>query len=985
MFGKINAFWNTWEKNERSIFTMLLFLFFILLIVMGVYVFNGIHQPIEAMPLSKTESMEVSYRDLLDPVVNIPVKAYNYIVTQTAIGSAYKIQVGLSRVLLVVQLLLISLLLAAATYISRFWFMLSVAAVVFWFIGMQFDQLAVFGLESRIYTFSSIGLSVLLLYYLQAFRQDMALPWRTLCIVVVLGAIFAIAAYDSEKPAALFFLTNNMQVLPIIVTVLLAFNVGYELIFWLLYLLTKSKTVEKGHSNSMHLLVMGGIYVIYVSLTYMYRNGYIHWELIYFNEFLIFTIVSVLGIWGIQRRQVLFENQLESKAITGVLYLSMASLSVTAIIWVFATGNDPLMETFEDLISITQIAFGGMFLIYVLYNFYKPIQEGLQVHKIVFKPNKLPFFSFRFAGLIVFIAIFLRASMFPYYQAIAGYYNGLADYYRYTNHPELTRLFYRMSLGYAQNNQKANYSLGLQYMLNENDHIEGIYYFRKAKSKQASPFTYLNLAYARNKSEQIFDALFETQEGLEKFPDDGYLLNNMGYMYDKVNKRDSAYYFYDKAWNTIAGHLAAVNTLGFFTKYNYDIDTDSLLTRVWPQNAEAETNLLALANKHQIKLSKEIIDYPLDSNLSYTDFAYLHNLGVYGAMTYSGQWIEKTRSYLDKMDISPFKEPLKLNLAHQYNAAGKITQAYTLLFDLQQNDAYRAGDYHYINALFAYEQKAYDLAIEHAKEAIYFKNRAANTVLIFSHIRKGELTLAKNALLDDLYAQSIDEEAIADDPLYRLLVSNEATNAAFGYLSFLLGGKQQIPEIIRGTSFEKYAMYDLFYDALLKEKTEEAGQYLEKMKQLPALEMLDEKATILLALVAETDAAHKSSLPDYPFAWRSLSEAMQTKDLNIMKAVSKDNPFFSPLVIYTTQKMYQNGAEEEAHEFLVEAIRLHQEHPPLMKAYILMCIQMNLNTYAEDMMIRLYRLIPESEFDEFEEKYTYMRDEMKQKHEHWEN
>jgi len=85
---------------------------------------------------------------------------------------------------------------------------------------------------------------------------------------------------------------------------------------------------------------------------------------------------------------------------------------------------------------------------------------NLQVHKVLYKPTVMPYFTFRFAGLITTFAFFAYSNWkVSVNQAYAGYYNAMGDFHLSQDSVSLAEGYYQRSVFLATRNYHAHYGL----------------------------------------------------------------------------------------------------------------------------------------------------------------------------------------------------------------------------------------------------------------------------------------------------------------------------------------------------------------------------------------------------------------------------------------------------------------------------------------------------------------------------------------------
>ncbi len=89
------------------------------------------------------------------------------------------------------------------------------------------------------------------------------------------------------------------------------------------------------------------------------------------------------------------------KPIGGLMYLAFALISFSTMAYALSSANDPLVEIFEDIIFYGHMAYGAMFLLYIIAIFFSTLIQNYQVSKIVYKPEYYPYYIYRMMGMII--------------------------------------------------------------------------------------------------------------------------------------------------------------------------------------------------------------------------------------------------------------------------------------------------------------------------------------------------------------------------------------------------------------------------------------------------------------------------------------------------------------------------------------------------------------------------------------------------------
>jgi Flp pilus assembly protein TadD len=428
----------------------------------------------------------------------------------------------------------------------------------------------------------------------------------------------------------------------------------------------------------------------------------------------------IIGVWGFKQRQDLYSEIFPFKPVGFLLYLGFCTITLTLTAYVFSMGNDPISETLEDGIIYSQLGFGVLFFVYTLSNFSMLIQKNYKVAKIVYQSRVFPFFVFRIGGVLIFGYIFYSSGYFPYYQALAGYYNGVGDVYLIDGNYGLAEQYYNEASLYEFQNHRSNYGKAT-LARKESDRIDEFYFFENSLLKRPTEFAYVNLANAYQKNNQYFDGLFKLKEGGQVFPSSGHILNNLGYIYSRTDLTDSAFFFFNSAYyNSWQRSIPASNILALLSKSGISISTDSLeehykkyKTRNWIAN-----NLASRERNNETNYPQYNFEFrPLSGN---DDFALYYNAGLSKIKTSDTTYFKKLTAMTDTSGSNFYYARARMLLSLNEFFNHKVRRSFEGLDLLATSIQNNAG----INMLLGYlsmDRGAFSKAIEYF-DRIFIRN-----------------------------------------------------------------------------------------------------------------------------------------------------------------------------------------------------------------------------------------------------------------------
>lgn len=996
--AKLN-FWKDWKLRYRGIYQVLLIIF---LFSVAYSFYNQSNRNDLSAPMDvvrKTQSIELSLQNVQDFVFELPVPARNYVIFQgyLALGSGFELS-G-TYLLIAIIFCCFSILMTASTYLSRWWFIIFQSVFVIWLITLKLPYLEILGIDNQTFTFIFVGLILAVGYYFHAFKEHAGLFQRWMAFTLILIALIVLVVLGSSVQAPVVFMAHHGIIVPIILSIIFIFNVAYEIILHVLYILASKKNSD-GSSNLVHFIVLCMLYLVYVGLTFAKNDSLIDWNIVYINEFVLLGISAILGIWGYRKRSELIGNQLSFRPLGGYVYLVLGILTFSVLAWVFKNGNDPLMDTFEDMIIFSHLGFGVLFFVYVLYNFVGLLNSGHSIYPVVFRPVNIPYNLVRFIGFGVVVVLVLRVSYLPYYQAISGYYNGLADYYEYIGEDENAETTYKIARQYASTAHKHNFKIG-QIEYKDKNWAEASAYFNQANFKRPSVQSYINRAQAQLNASLVFEALFTLEDAQIVFPDNGYILNMKGLVYERLNKTDSAFIYFDAAERSSTSNqvseIASVNRLGLFAKNSIDEELPDQAT-LSDKSMAFQANYLALANRKRKFIDSIGLDArKIPETLTYNDFSFIFNYTLNKTLS-NKEFDADTILGLTRLSQNEdFAKSLSYAASARLNYSSQINEAYSYIYSLENADISDAGFYYLVHGLWLLDQKAYAKATDHFKKAADLKMSKAKTYQTIALILDQRLYEAAQVYNKQIEAESISDNYLDQDPLYQFLQGNtDKLPDSFLYLwlrtnsSVQSKEKDSIKNILKDSPFLTLLNLKEAEDGIVK------GNYKDAKAILTNLSINDlEKGlniyqnNLFAALAALSDdqqiaeLVEKSSLSIYPYNYKALWEAYleSKKDdhdiaLEIVEEFGKQNAFFEAGVIFSSQYLNKQTDFDKSYEILVEASRLNPNSVELLKSYTLQALRLNLISYAADAYEELGSLLSKEEWEEFSKKYQELAKEI---------
>ena len=625
-------FWNNFQKPTRNLYLFSLIILTISLIIFGLAYFKGLENVIHWDVLSELGEVPIILDQFKVGNETLSIPAKTFIVTEQFVASPMAINMLGNYLFLGLFMIGFILILSALSALKRFWYLIFMGSVIL--LIVTFNVGLVFNLADNYINIGAIVLYIGTSYFFHAFRPNIDVLKRFL-VFFFITILLGISIHYFAKVTTPFLLLSSYRTSgAMLLSIGFIFLISYEIINGFLIISTSSK----GSKQLLNFLIITIIYLINVLLIFLYNNKIIDWNMIYLSPFLLLITSLILGIWGFRQRRNLSVEIMDFEESGAFIYVGLSIITLATGGLAFATGNDPMVEVFEDAVTYSHSAMGVMFLVYIMLNFSSLFRDGLEVYKVVFKPFRYPIWMFRIMALIMIGGLLLFIDFFPTKQFSAASYNALGDYYTTEKDYKFAEIEYKIALSYEPRNHKTNYALASLSLTQGDNETAGVY-FRKATAKNPSPFDYEGLSRSLSDGDKFFNAIFVLKEGVQKFPKSGELQNNLAYLYNKSKLPDSTLIYYEMAIkNAKKPEVPVSNLLAFWAINLQEKGIEEVLNKTEDNKYNSfQANKLALKNVAK-KANLQGEDdrrfgwggiFSSDSVLNASDFAWIYNQSIY--------------------------------------------------------------------------------------------------------------------------------------------------------------------------------------------------------------------------------------------------------------------------------------------------------------------------------------------------------------------
>lgn len=720
-------FWKDWPKNEKTVWlTTSGFLIFSIALMWFSW-FRGAEGVIDWQRLQEQKVIETTVHEFRVGPFQLNVPGESYVIFEYLHGSAVEHnQIG-SYLFLAVLIISSMVMLAVITTLRRFWYYLGMGLFVLFVAGLRLEILQVFNIRGYGVPIAVVLVFIGVSFFFKSFRSSAGLSTRILSLVALAAIFGIIIANFSAVPYPLLHVAVTAYLPALVLSALFILMIAHEILVSFVYI------ASQGTSKSLrHFSIISFIYLINVLITCLHELGVIDWEFLYINLYLLLTLSALLGLWGFRLRERLYESILSFRPAGALFYVALATICFVTISQLLGNANDAALKVVRDVIIFSHAGYGIIFLTYIFSNFMVMMADNLPVYKLLYKPNRMPYFTFRLAGLIATLAFLFYSNWRQFvFHGLAGFYNYVADLYMLQDRDLLAQNFYDESARYAFENHRANYALGVLKSSRIN-FGEAHYNYERANGRRPTAFSLANAGNLYMWEEKYFDAIKAYRDGLNTIPSP-VLANNLGYAYGKIHALDSATYFMNQARGAdLTKSSAEGNFLALAAAEYLPIRTDSIV-RIFNTDAPiVVSNALALATLLGQDLGLEV-DPLKNKTLDLYSATLLNNYCIKNANAIDTVFIRSVEDIASDSVNFDYSEALKATLAHAYYHQGNVTQALEVLAELAYITQDYRGKYNYIMGLWALDNNKPEIAstyFMHAETADYKDSRFYNAIAL---------------------------------------------------------------------------------------------------------------------------------------------------------------------------------------------------------------------------------------------------------------
>lgn len=982
------AFWKSWPKSYQFMGAVLTVLLLLAWVALWTFYFRY-PAPVFVWEHAQEQLVtEVPMRSFTLGLAELVIPADNYVIFDQLLGGRLQVQPWAYESFLIIFFFALSVLVAIITTLSRFWYLAAMTVLIVLVSYLRIEILLLFNSASKISTVALVGALIAATGWFQFFKKEVSFFSRWLVMVVLFGCFGVVVHFFARVQVPFLHLAVAAIPLALVVTVVFIVMVAHELLAALISGITRGFGATK---SLQHVLFVALIYFINLALAYAEKFKMIDWNFIYIDFFFLLMLSGIVGIWGFRQRQAQLDSFLEDP-FTTLLYLSVAVIAFSTIALFWATANDPVLDAISSFSSYAHLGFGVIFFIYVLSNFGSMLEKNLEVHKVLYKPTRMPYFTFRFAGFIAVLGFMIyNGWQGPLHNAISGFYNAAGDLYLHTGETKTALGFYQQGGNYGFLNHHSNYGVADIESRFLNFERERIFY-RRASERRPTEMSALNYAYTFQRENNPLESLLALREAPE-VQTRGAIQNTRGLLLKKLNVVDSALYYLQTAMaDPVSAVAAKTNLVGLVVEKKLPLAADSILRLLNSSDAGVQSNAFALANQQQQLIgATPSVNLATDTTLNLFTASLLHNYLINQAGKLDTVFLQQVVALTKRPVNSNYQEVLLVAAAKAYYEQGEVEKALRTM----EQAIYRSNDqgkHNHVLALWALEQAVPDVANRYLAYSTQQQFQPAQITLAVTLAELNQtgpsifvwdsLQRSNDTLVAKLATKMV--RVLASPPAF---VERLADDEKYAYSKYRLSAGdsaavEQIAGKITNENFRARTWLDYSKKLYAQDELLPAIRAFQKIKGLVLTEknLYEEIQHFELILLAQqrayrllgeqinqgvTFTARQAERKLYFTALLNYASGRATEAEKLFRWLAYANPFFAEGVTAAAQYYQENQQPERAYTILAEALQRNPRSVKILKAYALAAATRGFDEYAASAVQTLRGVLPAKSVDQF--------------------
>lgn len=693
-------FWRNWFADYRWLWIVLASIAIFSIGYLGYGYVKGPSGVIHWEKFQEQKVLESTVHTFHVGPFELAVPAENYVVIEYFNGSHIAMNVISSLIFLSVLMLAVMVLLTVITTLERFWYFGGMTLFIIFVVSLRLDVLNIAGQRNQVATIAVLLVFSAISFYFKSIKSSVSFVRRLLSFSTLAVAVGLAIYFLADVPRPFLHLSVTAFTPGMVLTIPFILMVAHEIPAAFV------SVTSQGNSKSLrHFVLIAAIYMLNVILACLHELSIVRWNFIYIDPYLLLVISGVLGLWGFKLRENLYQEIIPFAPFGAYFFTALASIAFITVAQLLVTANDPALQIIRYTILFSHAGYGVIFILYVFSNFILLLAQNLPVNKILYKPNRMPYFTFRFAGLIATLGFVFYSNWHQYiYNGIAGFYNNIADLYEEIDRSKIAEQYYLQGANYGFGNSHANYELGV-LKTEQFDFAKAHDHYLWANAARPTIYSLVNDGNAYLWESRWSEALTAYRTAYTRYPKSGALQNNIGFALGKMHNLDSASYFLNEARrDPTAKKSAEANFIAFAALEFVPINVDSVVKVFDDPYTATEANALAMATVQRMAF-KSGTDVLKEKKLNLYSASLLNNYLVRNAKSLDTAFLRRANTIIADSVNTDFREALQASLAFGYYHAGNVARAMEIMGELAYITQSHKGKFNYVMGLWSLEQR----------------------------------------------------------------------------------------------------------------------------------------------------------------------------------------------------------------------------------------------------------------------------------------
>ncbi len=743
-----------WPKFDRTLFQAIIAL---LGIAFALFIYALLHDGSFVFPLEKNLVPDFSKINLFNyytPYGDFTPQINSLINFQKYTAGDFEMPIWAGRIFQISFFLCIAILTTMIIRISGWLFYIGLSLILLFLVYFKVQEFGIISDYKDYFLYGAVALIVGCVFYLHNNHFEKSFKFHFLSSFLIWALLWTVILVFGQGNEILFQLSNFAFPACIIISVVFIVLIGHEPIHLFFSMISYSSN-QFSRARIINFIILSVLYLGNIGLTYAKNIGQIHWDVFYtpFQLMLVFAMIG--GFYGFSKR---FDSVkiFESRSVLMIVYATLSLFTLSFMTYAYYAGHDAILEILEDATLYSQLGMGTIFFFYLIVNFGDLLQQKVKAYKVVYRPTRFPIMTAFIGGIVIMVAMFMRSSMFPYYQSMGIIYSGMADNYLVNGDVEMAKVFYEEASVFAFKNSRTTMNQADIYK-KEGNRQAAVISLKNSIFKNPEPVHFIDLASQFEANDRYFDAIFSLQEGMNDFPKSTSIANNLGLLYTKGKLYDSAFIYFNMAEEESRER----NLSAMLSKASY-FNPDSLPKLDFKDLTEL-TNRITIYNRAVKPFTDTIVNDMLqDSVIKFGEYSYFYNLNINRLVTGREILIEEVNALLDIKLTDEYLRDLYLLRGLNFYFKNNIASA---ISDFENAVNFSGMTAPYISDLIGTLMMAKDLNnraepyLERAERTVY-QNSAIKLMAIYTENAEVEKlrTLLNKAYVKKLLGDSVHAE-----------------------------------------------------------------------------------------------------------------------------------------------------------------------------------------------------------------------------------